>query len=34
MLKSHINPTEIKVGIGSLKTLRDGRVQIETGSIQ
>jgi len=34
MLKSNINPTEIKVGIGSLKTLRDGRVQIETGSIQ
>jgi hypothetical protein len=34
MLKSNINPTETKVGIGSLKTLRDGRVQIETGSIQ
>jgi len=34
MLKSNINPTEIKVEIGSLKTLRDGRVQIETGSIQ
>ena len=34
MLKSNINPTEIKVGIGSLKTLRDGRVQIATGSIQ
>jgi hypothetical protein len=34
MLKSNINPTEIKVGIGSLKTLRGGRVQIETGSIQ
>jgi len=34
MLKSNINPTEIKVGIGSLKTLRDRRVQIETGSIQ
>jgi hypothetical protein len=34
MLKANINPTEIKVGIGSLKTLRDGRVQIETGSIQ
>src|SRR5215469_1260877 len=34
MLKSQINPTEIKVGIGSIKTLRDGRVQIETGSIQ
>jgi len=24
MLKSQINPTEIKVGIGSIKTLRDG----------
>jgi hypothetical protein len=34
MLKSNINPTEIKVGIGSLKTLKDGRLQIETGSIQ
>ena len=34
MLKSKINPTEIKVGIRSIKTLRDGRVQIETGSIQ
>jgi hypothetical protein len=34
MLKSNINPTEIKLGIGSLKTLRGGRVQIETGSIQ
>jgi len=34
MLKSKINPTEIKVGIRSIKTLRDGRVQIKTGSIQ
>jgi hypothetical protein len=34
MLKSNINPTDIKMGIGSLKTLRDGRVQMETGSIQ
>ena len=34
ILKSKINPTEIKVGIRSIKTLRDGRVQIETGSIQ
>jgi len=34
MLKTNINPTEIKVGIGSVKTLRDGRVQIEMGSIQ
>jgi hypothetical protein len=34
MLKSNIDRTEIKVGIGSLKTLRDGRVKIKTGSIQ
>ena len=34
MLKSNINPTEIKVGIGSLKTLSDRRVQIEMESIQ
>jgi hypothetical protein len=34
ILKSHINTTEIMVGIGSLKSLRDGRVQIETESIQ
>jgi len=34
MLQSNINPIAIKVGIGSLKTLRDGRVKIETGSIQ
>jgi hypothetical protein len=32
LLKSKINPTDIKVGINSHKTLRDGRVQIETGS--
>ena len=31
-LKSQINPTEMKVGIKSLKTLRDGRVLIEVGS--
>ena len=31
-MKSKINPTDIKVGISTLKTLRDGRVQIETGS--
>jgi hypothetical protein len=29
MLKSNINPTEIKVGINSLKTLRNGKIQIE-----
>jgi recombinational DNA repair protein RecR len=34
MLKSQINPTEIKVGIRTIKTLRDGRVQIETGTNQ
>jgi hypothetical protein len=34
MLKSNINPTEIKVGIEALKSLRDGRVQVETGSIK
>jgi len=34
MLNSKTNPTEIKVGIRSIKTLRDGRMQIETGSIQ
>jgi hypothetical protein len=34
MLKSNINPTEINLGKGSLKTLRGGRAQIVTGSIQ
>jgi hypothetical protein len=29
-----VNPAEIKVGITSLKTLRDGRVIIEAGSKQ
>jgi hypothetical protein len=33
MLKSNINPTEIKMGIGLLETLRDGSVQIKTESI-
>jgi len=32
LLKSKINPTDIKVGINSLNIFRDGRVQIETGS--
>jgi hypothetical protein len=32
LLKTKINPTDIKLGINSLKILRDGRVQIETGS--
>ena len=31
-LKKDINPTDIKVGIKTLKTLRDGRIIIETGS--
>ena len=33
-LKSKVNPTEIKVGITSLKMLRDGRVMIEASSKQ
>jgi hypothetical protein len=32
ILKSNINPTEIKVGINALKTLRNGRVLIETNT--
>ena len=32
ILKSKIKPAEIKVGINSLKTLRNGTIQIETGS--
>jgi len=32
LLKSKINPTDINVGINSLKILTDGRVRIETGS--
>jgi len=32
ILKSKINPADIKVGIKSLKSLRDGRVLIEVGS--
>ena len=32
ILKATINPTTIKVGIKSIKSLRNGRVQIETGS--
>ena len=31
-LKEKVNPAEIKVGITSLKALRDGRVLIEAGS--
>ena len=33
MIKSKINPPKIKVGIESVKTLRDRREQIKTGSI-
>ena len=33
ILKSKINPTEMKVGVKSLKSLRDGRVLIEVGSV-
>jgi hypothetical protein len=33
ILKSQINPTVMKVGIKSLKLLRDGRVLIEVGSV-
>ena len=31
-LKKEINPTDIRVGIKTFKTLRDGRIIIETGS--
>jgi len=32
ILKSRINPTDIRVGINSIKTLRNGKVQIELGN--
>jgi hypothetical protein len=32
LLQSSINPTEIKVGVNSIRTLNDGRVLIVTGS--
>lgn len=32
ILKRKINPTQLKVGINSMKTLRDGRLIIESGS--
>jgi hypothetical protein len=32
LLKSKVNPTEIEVGITSLKMLRDGSVMIEARS--
>jgi len=31
-LKRHINPTDIKVGTKAIRTIRDGRILIETGS--
>jgi len=32
IIKSRINPTDIRVGINSIKTLKNGKVQIETGN--
>ena len=32
LLKSKLNPTEMKVGISTLKALKDGRILIEAGS--
>jgi hypothetical protein len=32
LLKTKINPIEMKVGISALKTLKDGRILIEVGS--
>ena len=32
LLKTQVNPTEINVGITSIKPLRDGRIIIEAGS--
>ena len=32
LLKTQVNPTEIRVGITSIKLLRDGRIIIEAGS--
>ena len=34
VLKTNINPTTVKVGIKTLKSLRDGRVLIEVGTIE
>jgi hypothetical protein len=33
ILKSNVSPTEMKVGVKSLKSLRDSRVLIEVGSV-
>jgi hypothetical protein len=32
LIKTKINPTEMKVGINTFKALKDGRILIETGS--
>ena len=32
LLKTRINPTEMEVGISSIKALKDGRILIEVGS--
>ena len=32
LIKSKINPTEMKVGISTFKALKDGRILIEAGS--
>jgi hypothetical protein len=32
LIKTKINPTEMKVGISTFKALRDGRILIEVGS--
>jgi len=32
LLKTRINPTEMKVGISAFKTLKDGRILFEVGS--
>ena len=31
-IKRNINPTDIKVGIKAIRTIREGRIIIETGS--
>ena len=34
VLRTKVNPTEMKVGIKTLKSLKDGRVLIEAGSTE
>ena len=34
VLRTKVNPTEMKVGIKTLKSLKDGRVLIEVGSTE